>query len=179
MLLQNEKLLIRNLKITDSHLLVKWLSNPVVLQYYEGRDNPHDLDKVMEHYYHRSDERVTPCIIEYDGVEIGYIQFYPITERERNEYGYTDQMEIIFGTDQFIGEADYWNKGVGKLLVHSIVDFLITKKSANRVVMDPQVWNERAVTCYERCGFKKVKFLEKHELHEGVMQDCWLVEYTK
>ncbi len=45
--------------------------------------------------------------------------------------------------------------------------------------MDPQLRNTRAMKCYEKCGFKKIKILPKHELHEGVHQDCWLIEYKK
>jgi aminoglycoside 6'-N-acetyltransferase len=43
--------------------------------------------------------------------------------------------------------------------------------------MDPRVSNERAIHCYEKCGFQKVKVLKEHELHEGVLEDCWMMEY--
>ena len=83
----------------------------------------------------------------------------------------------VFGTDQFIGEVEYWNKGIGQLLVSSMVDFLTKKMNANRVVMTPRIGNKRAIKCYEKCGFKKVKILPKYELHEGEYHDCWLMEY--
>lgn len=35
----------------------------------------------------------------------------------------------------------------------------------------------RAIRCYEACGFRKVKRLPAHELHEGQWKDCWLMEY--
>ena len=44
------------------------------------------------------------------------------------------------------------------------------------MVLDPHVDNERAIRCYEACGFHKVKKLPKHELHDGVWVDCWLME---
>ncbi|MEH1834506.1 MAG: GNAT family protein [Nostoc sp.] len=34
--------------------------------------------------------------------------------------------------------------------------------------------NPRAIRCYEKCGFVKVKLLPAHELHEGEYSDCWL-----
>ncbi|MBM7583941.1 hypothetical protein JOC86_000478 [Bacillus pakistanensis] len=40
MLFQNGNLMIRKLEKKDKYLLVKWLSNPSVLEFYEGRDNP-------------------------------------------------------------------------------------------------------------------------------------------
>ncbi|WP_404452179.1 acetyltransferase [Virgibacillus necropolis] len=179
MIFQNDKLVVRKLKETDKILLVTWLSNPAILEYYEGRDKPHDMEMVTEHFYNRTDDSVTGCIMEYDSNPIGYIQFYQLDDAEKEEYGYTDLTEKIYGTDQFIGEVDYWNQGVGTLLVRSMVDFLINEKGANRVVMDPQAWNERAIFCYEKCNFRKVKFLPEHELHEGEMRDCWLVEFRK
>ncbi|MCP1183024.1 GNAT family N-acetyltransferase [Paenibacillus sp. 1781tsa1] len=168
---------VRFLETEDEHQLVKWLTDPEVLQYYEGRDRPHDLEQVREHFYNQDDD-ATRCIVEYGGHPIGYIQFYELEEEERTEYGYGDTDEIIYGTDQFIGEIDYWNKGIGTLLVQSMLAYLTHEKEARKVVMDPQSWNLRAISCYEKCGFQRIKLLEKHEQHEGQMRDCWLMEYA-
>lgn len=137
LILRQNILLVRKLKESDKGLLVNWLSNPSVLHYYEGRDRPHDLEMVNEHFYNRIDDHVTGCIVEYEGIEIGYIQYYPLDDSTKNNYGYTDLTEKIYGTDQFIGEVEYWNQGIGKFLVNSMVDFLINKKDAKRIVMDP------------------------------------------
>ncbi|WP_309138169.1 GNAT family N-acetyltransferase [Priestia megaterium] len=53
------------------------------------------------------------------------------------------------------------------------------KKHSEKIVLDPQAWNQRAIACYEKCGFKKVKYLPKHEYHEGELRDCWLMEYSR
>jgi aminoglycoside 6'-N-acetyltransferase len=178
MLFQQGKLSVRELEEKDAVLLAKWLSDSHVLEYYDGRDNPFDLEKVRKKFYNRNDNSVR-CIVEFEEVAIGYIQFYPLEDEEREIYGYTEVEESIVGMDQFIGEIDYWNKGVGTLLVSAMVQYLITEKQADRVVMDPQTWNERAHRCYEKCGFKKVKLLPERELHEGEYRDCWLIEYKK
>jgi aminoglycoside 6'-N-acetyltransferase len=171
---QSGSLIVRKLVKEDNYLLVKWLSDPAVLEYYEGRDNPFNIDKVNDKFFADKDETVR-CIVEFEDKEIGYIQYYPLEDEERNIYGYLDG--TIFGIDQFIGEVDYWNKGIGTLLVKAMVKFLIEQKNADRVVMDPQIMNVRALKCYEKCGFKKVKLLPRRELHEGTYQDCWLIEY--
>lgn len=176
-LLQQDELAVRDLTDEDALLLVKWLSNPTILEYYEGRDRPHDLQHIHKHYYENRNN-ITQCIIEYNGKEIGYIQFYPISEEEREKYGYENTKEMIFGMDQFIGEADYWNKGIGTKLVKSTTEYLISK-GIKKIVMDPQAWNRRALRTYEKCGFIRKKFLPKHEWHEGEMRDCWLIEYRK
>lgn len=41
-------------------------------------------------------------------------------------------------------------------------------KNVDLIVLDPEVSNTRAVRCYEKCGFKKVK-----KVHN---ETCWLME---
>ncbi|WP_425505485.1 GNAT family N-acetyltransferase [Sporosarcina jiandibaonis] len=178
MIIENKILRIRALVDSDKPQLAKWLSNPEVLQYYEGRDNPFDADKVEREYFD-DEEGVTRCIIEFDETPIGYVQFYEIDEEERELYGYSDLNDVIYGMDQFIAESAYWDKGIGTQLISSVTEYLIREKGADRLVMDPQTWNERAIRCYEKCGFEKVKLLPKRELHEGEYRDCWLMEYSK
>ncbi|WP_188831418.1 GNAT family N-acetyltransferase [Paenibacillus aceti] len=116
---------------------------------------------------------------KYPGVErFQCIQFYQLVDDSRQEYGYTDADGIIYGMDQFIGETDYWNRGIGKQLISSMQDYLIHQCQADKVVMDPQTWNARALACYEQCGFVKKKLLKEHELHEGQFRDCWLIEFS-
>ncbi|WHY88679.1 GNAT family N-acetyltransferase [Neobacillus novalis] len=170
MLFEKERIKVRQLQPEDKHLLVKWLSNPSVLEYYEGRDNPFDLEKVNKKFYNR-ENGIVRCLVEYEVVSIGYIQIYQIDD--------FDEKEIVFGMDQFIGETDYWNRGIGTLLVKSMVEYLIEQKQTTRVIMDPQITNIRALACYEKCGFKKIRLLPKHEFHEGKYRDCWLIEYKK
>lgn len=173
---KKEKLEVRKLVERDIQIVSKWLSNPAVLEFYEGRDHPFDLKKVREKFLKRTDG-VIPCIVEYEKKEIGYIQFYKLDDKSKVEYGYADTGKVIYGTDQFIGEVEFWNKGIGALLVSSMVDYLVNQKKADIVVMDPQAWNERAIKCYEKCDFKKVKLLPKNEWHEGAFRDCWLMEF--
>ncbi|MFS0690693.1 GNAT family N-acetyltransferase [Sporosarcina sp. 179-K 8C2 HS] len=178
MIKHSERVAFRELIYEDKFLLAKWLSDPEVLQFYEGRDRPLDLRQVEEDFYGEVDDE-TRCLILYDEEPIGYVQFYPVGEEERRVYGYSDSLEILYGMDQFIGEPKYWNKGIGTQLIEMLVAHLLTEKDADRIVMDPQTWNERAIRCYEKCGFKKVKLLPKHEWHEGEYRDCWLIEYAR
>lgn len=79
--------------------------------------------------------------------------------------------------DQFIGETAYWNRGIGAELVQAAITYIKNELGAFAIAMDPRVRNERAIHCYEKCGFQKVKVLKEHELHEGVVEDCWMMEY--
>lgn len=175
---QQKDLVLRELMKEDAALLAKWLSNPAVLEFYEGRNNPFDLAKVRQKFFNQNDAE-TRCIIEFEGKEIGYLQFYELDQEAFSEYGLEASNERVFGMDQFIGEVDCWNRGIGTKVVSATVQYLLEQKQADKIVMDPQVVNERAIACYEKCGFLKVKVLPQKELHEGELRDCWLIEYTK
>lgn len=177
MMSNNCSIVLRELIEEDKCILARWLSNPQVLQYYEGRDNPFSVTKVEAAFFDENPEE-TRCIILHEDQPIGYSQFYEIGEEERKIYGYSDSKEVIFGMDQFIGETEYWNRGIGTRVVNIIIERLVQEKQASRIVLDPQTWNERAIRCYENCGFQKVKLLPEREWHEGEFRDCWLMEYV-
>lgn len=176
MVFENGNLAVRQIVKEDHDVLSKWLSDPRVLQFYEGRDQPFDRSKLEKEFISFGDEK-TQGLVLYKGMKVGYIQFYQLDKKLKDQYEYVD--EVVYGMDQFIGEVMYWNKGIGTLLVTSMVDYLFEVKCADRVVMDPQVRNERALRCYEKSGFRKVKLLPSHELHEGKFEDCWFMDIQR
>ena len=175
---QSEDVSIRRMRDdTHDHLwMSSWLTDERVLEFYEGRDNPHDLAKVVEKFGPRArgEDSTVPCIMLHDGVPIGYIQYYPVAESERHEYQ-LESIDGVYGVDMFIGNPDLWNQGIGTRMLSMLVDYLFDELDALKVVIDPQVANHRAVRSYEKCGFKRVKVLQNHELHEGEFRDCWLM----
>ncbi|MFM5889276.1 MAG: GNAT family N-acetyltransferase [Dolichospermum sp.] len=81
----------------------------------------------------------------------------------------------VYGIDLFIGETQYWTQGIGTKVLLSTINYLFHRLKAAKIVIDPNVKNFRAIRCYEKCGFVKVKLLSGHDLHEGKYQDCWLM----
>ena len=176
MLFQHGRLHVRKLEDHDKHFLVKWLSDTEILKYYEGRDIVFDQKKVAKEFIHKRDGTVR-CLVLFAGNPIGYFQYYPLGEKDMQEW-YNGESGMYYGMDQFIGEPVYWNRGIGTLLIRSACVFLTEQLHADKIAMDPQSWNTRAIKTYEKCGFKKVKLLPKHEMHEGEYKDCWLMEYS-
>ena len=175
---QSEDIAIRRMR-DDTHdylWMSGWLTDERVLEFYEGRDNPHNLAKVVEKFGPRArgQDSTVPCIMLHDGVPIGYIQYYPVAESERHEYQ-LETIDGVYGVDLFIGNPDLWNQGIGTRMLSMLVDYLFDELDALKVVIDPQVSNHRAVRSYEKCGFNRVKVLQNHELHEGEFRDCWLM----
>jgi aminoglycoside 6'-N-acetyltransferase len=167
-------------ELGDYQVMSRWLSNPRVLEFYEGRDHPMTLQQIQSEYAPRirGEEDVTPCLIILQSVPIGYMQFYLVGEESRNSYGLAvdECLEAVYGIDQFIGEVSCWNRGLGMRSISLLLRYLFQAKGARKVILDPHVTNLRAIRCYEKCGFRKVKMLPAHELHEGVLRDAWLME---
>ena len=92
----------------DYQAMSKWLSDPRVLEFHEGRDHPLALEQIESEYAPRirGEEDVTPCLIILQSVPIGYMQFYLVGEESRNSYGLPadECLEAVYGIDQFIGE---------------------------------------------------------------------------
>ncbi len=170
------KIGLRRLKPSDAAYLLKWLTNPTVLEFYEGRDFQCSMEIVQEHFYD-SDPWVERWAITYDSFPIGYLQSYHATEEMQQEYHYDGNEQVVYAIDQFIGEPELWGKGIGRTFLRLIQDYLVREKGAEVILLDPHADNPRAIRAYQSVGFQPVKFLPAHELHEGVMRDCWLLAW--
>jgi aminoglycoside 6'-N-acetyltransferase len=156
-------------------LLARWLSDPRVLEFYEGRDSPYDEDMVRTQFL-GPDEYIERFIVYHSRRPIGYLQLYSVHPAKRPLYGVGGD-EVPFGMDLFIGEPDLWGRGLGSRLVQKAAAYLVAEQGATSVYLDPHTRNTRAIRAYSKAGFQKVRLLPKHELHEGEMQDAWLMEY--
>jgi hypothetical protein len=76
-------------ELGDYQVMSKWLSDPRVLEFYQGRDHPLALEQIQSEYAPRirGEEDVTPCLIILQSVPIGHMQFYLVGEESRNPYG--------------------------------------------------------------------------------------------
>jgi aminoglycoside 6'-N-acetyltransferase len=154
-------LLIRKMTRNDYKVMAKWLSDQNVLKYYE--EPLSNLEKVIEKFAPRisGEHYVTPCIVEYKDISIGYIQYYKLTKPKLIEYGYAAN-QVIFGLDQFIGETQLWGKG------RLILNYLTKIEPSSKVIIDVKKTNDRAISCYKKCGFRRLKNLND----EYVLMEC-------
>lgn len=178
-ILKKEDIVIRKMEDKDSdyRLIAKWLTNKNLLQFAYGRTNPQYYSKVKARFQPKiyGRQNITPCIFSFQNKEIGYIQYYPVAKAK--DYQLDDHLNV-WAIDMWIGEEDYWSKGVGSKVLALLSDQLLNKV-ATKAVIDPHVDNPRAIRAYEKAGFKKVKILKMHEWHEGRKVDSWLLEKSK
>ncbi len=62
-----------------------------------------------------------------------------------------------------IGEKDYWGRGYGSDAVRVLLRLAFDKVGLHRVQLHVFDFNQRAISCYEKCGFRR----------EGVLRDYW------
>lgn len=176
-----DKIRIRTMTSDDAVVLLKWMTDMRVLEFYEGRDKRYTPELIQEDFFEEDDEEdgenMIKAILEYDGKPIGYGQIYGITGEACEEYGYENRNETVYGIDQFIGEPDYWNRGIGAEYLRIVLKYLREEKGADAVILDPHQDNGRAIKCYQNVGFRIIKNLPEHELHEGRVRDCYLMEF--
>jgi len=176
---RDDTLAVRALVESDIPLMARWLSDPQVLRYYEGRDQSFDEDRVREKYFAAERSKIEQLLVLYENSPIGYAQIYPLDADERADYGYTDTRSggALYGIDLFIGETACWDRGIGTRLVALLTRHAVEAHGAAVVTLDPRVENARAVRCYQKAGYRIVKRLPARELHEGAWRDCWLMEW--
>ena len=173
-LLRNN-ILIRDFTLDDLPLMLRWLTNPIVLEFYGGRDIHYTMETLAADYPVAIPDGFR-IIFEYDGIPIGYGQIYRVTETLNNGYGYPVAGRTVYAMDQFIGEPRYWSKGIGTTYLRTITDYLKTHLKADAILVDPHKSNPRAIRAYEKSGFRIIKSLPSFELFEGKKEDCWLME---
>jgi aminoglycoside 6'-N-acetyltransferase len=158
----------------DVPALTHWLSDPRVFEFYMSGDDPRSEGVVRAEFLVQ--DFVERFLVLRDGEQIGYLQFYEVEPESRETYG-VGRDEVAYGMDQFIGEPDLWDRGIGSALVHQTAEYLVQERGASRVFLDPHLDNGRAIIAYERAGFRKVRLLPEHEMREGRLQDAWLMQY--
>ena len=169
-------LAIRELTVEDFPLMLKWLTDSRVLEFYGGRDLKYTMDALKQHYTEPFEAEGYRVIIEYQGRPIGYGQVYLVCGDMYQEYDYPESSDVVFATDQFIGEVDHWNRGIGTGYMNLVCQYLKAEKQADAVILDPRKDNARAIRAYQKAGFQILQELPRHELFEGEHADCLLME---
>lgn len=142
----------------DLHVMTTWLQTKEILEFYGDIHSPFTHEQVRDKYGPRvrGEGVVSPFIVELDNTPIGYMQQYPIQADEQKAYGHST-LQVIYGIDQFIGDPTLFSKGIGTKMVLQFIELIQQTTDADLIIMDPEISNTRAIRCYEKCGFSKVK----------------------
>lgn len=166
-------------QLTDYTTLATWLTDPVVLEYYEGRDNPFPLPASSRnmHHAHRGCARSPPAFCSTPAGRLAISNTTIIPSRPR-------RLQSASNGDSF------WDRSVHRrshllepweraIFVQLAIRYLTAVCKATHITVDPHVDNPHTIRCYEKCGFTQRKRLPQHEYHEGAYRDSWLMVYNQ
>ncbi len=54
----------------------------------------------------------------------------------------------------FTGEKEYWGQGYGSDAINALLRFAFREMNLHRIYLHVHDYNERAIRCYEKCGFQ-------------------------
>lgn len=131
----------RPLSTNDFSLLLTWLSNDHVKQWWNDGDDT--LEKVALHYGAEEPDVARFILMqstELGECPIGYFQYYIVSKD-------------VIGIDQFIGEIDQINQGIGTAAIKLFLETIVASHNPREVIIDPHPENQRAIRCYEKVGF--------------------------
>jgi aminoglycoside 6'-N-acetyltransferase len=154
----------RPLTGADYPLLLDWLQRPHVKEWWD--DGEDTLEKVVAHYGPDAgdEEEVERFVLLWapdEGVAprpIGYFQWYLIPGGPA-------------GIDQFIGEPDLLDRGIGTAAIREFLGRLIAAHDPARIIIDPDPRNARAIRCYEKVGFRYYETTTGEDGHPAYMME--------
>ena len=171
MVLKGEKVILRPIKLSDAPRFVKWLNNPEVYKFLMIREHL-TLAKEVKHLksFIKSKTHKNFAIETKDGVHIGSASLEVSFSHSRATFGI------------FIGEKEYWNKGLGSEAARLIINYGFKKLGLHRIELGVLEYNPRAIKVYKRLGFKLegrkrefIKFKGKYydDLHMSILDREW------
>lgn len=161
------------LRQDDLNLLHQWFYEPTIKHWY-ARDKNWSFDEIEKKYKPRilGEEHVPSFIVYQNNTALGFIQFYVLSNSLPD--GIDDYKHPIFeqslpkdlaGIDLFIASDNFRGKGLGGLVINQFISKFLNQ--FNAVIVDPNVNNLQAISCYEKAGFTKTTF--SHEPNHLIM----------
>jgi RimJ/RimL family protein N-acetyltransferase len=91
-----------------------------------------------------------------DGTHIGNLDLHQLSAEDSKA-----------GLGIMIGDKAYWSNGYGSDAIITLLRFAFDEMNLNRVWLHVYDFNDRAVACYQKCGFQIEGRLRQHNYAEG------------
>lgn len=161
--LRGAKIILREKRIEDAEKDYRWRSDPEIARL----DAAYPLSMSYERYLKLFQDQLrypTPGSHHFgadaiDGTYIGNCMYYDL-DRVRQEA----ELGIV------IGDRDYWSNSYGYDAVTTLLDYMFSEVSLNRVYLHTLDWNERAQRCFSKSGFNPVRKVRKMS-HDFILME--------
>ncbi|MFH1772646.1 MAG: GNAT family protein [Candidatus Omnitrophota bacterium] len=154
---------LRGLGREDLPDVVKWINNPEVTHYLFMGDKPSNLESLTESWEKelRSPNDISFAIVDMKKDElIGWTGIYTINWISRSaEYRV------------FIGNKNYWSKGIGTEAARLLIEYAFNKLNLNRVWLGVNAEHKGALKSYGKAGFIKEGVLRQELFRNGKYYD--------
>jgi RimJ/RimL family protein N-acetyltransferase len=163
MILKGEKVILRPIKMEDAPRFVKWLNNNQVHRFLQAHDRRLTLAKEKKWIgQNKKDKTKKNFAIEtLDNIHIGSVSLDLNIPNRR----------AVFGI--FIGDKNYWNKGLGTDAGNTTIDYGFKHLKLHRIELDVMAYNPRAIKVYKRLGFKQEGKKREHNVYNGRFFDVY------
>jgi diamine N-acetyltransferase len=156
-----KRLRLRAIERSDIPTFVRWLNDPEVIKHlllYLPISQVQE-ERWFEAQLEDQNRRILG-IETLDGKLIGNIALEDINWKDRNA-----ELGIV------IGEKEYWGTGYGTEAIITLLDFAFSQMNLHRVYLRVFEDNQRALHCYEKCGFKPEGRLREAHFGDGKYSD--------
>ena len=151
--------------VNDAEKFAEWLNDQEVVDYLQNSAYVVTMDSQRKSIEQTSNEHQ-----------------YAIVDLESNKLiGKTALLDVDHISqrakiDIFIGDKDYWNKGYGREALNLLLDYAFRILNLNNVMMSTYSFNNRAISCFGKVGFKHAGLLRNAikrnlEYHNIVFMD--------
>jgi aminoglycoside 6'-N-acetyltransferase Ib len=148
----------RPLATTDLPMLHEWLARPHVADWWGPPPTLTDVREEFGPYVHDRSS-VQPHIVLLDGAPLGYIQSY-VAMGSGDGWWPEERDPGVRGIDQFLADVGQLGRGLGTRMVRFFVQRLFEDPGVTRVQTDPSPANGRAIRCYEKAGFTRIREID-------------------
>ena len=148
--------------IEDAEKFTEWLNDFETTDYLGRSDQLVTLEGEKEFLEKNTNPEAGFAIVTLDGDKlIGTVSL----ERIKHVYR-TATLGI------FIGDKDYRSKGYGTEAIKLILEYGFKYLNLNNIDLSVMSFNERAIACYKKCGFKKYGRRRECRFINGKYYDC-------
>lgn len=163
---------LRPLEVNDYHRTWRWRNDPDVTDQLAGTVfyvSPDREKKWLEHVVLNDENQIRRGIVSKENEElVGMVNLVNIDWINKNA-----EFSIL------IGEKNEWGKGYGKKAMIDILNFGFFERNLERVYLYVNVGHDRAISLYEKFGFKKEGRLRNHHFRKGRYRDVFLYSILK
>ena len=172
--LVGERIYLSPRNVEDVEIFTEWMNDFFVTDYTGRSYQTVTLQEEKEHLEKRAINKSVFAIIDSEKDEmIGTVGLHEIDNINR-----TATLGI------FIGNKNYWSKSYGTEAIKLILDFGFNYLNLNNIDLALMEFNQRALKCYEKCGFKEIgrkrkcKFING-KYYDSILMDILAEEFTE